>query len=308
MGGSIVQASGEQYVIEGAGYRAAITEVGASLRELRHDGRDLVAPYEVEEVRPVFRGALLAPWPNRIADGRYTFEGTTYAAALNEPDRHNALHGLVAWSGWERVTHDRDRVVLRLRLHPQPAYPTRLDLTATYAVGDGGLTTLLEAVNAGDVAAPYGCAPHPYLVAGPGRVDDWTFHLDADRFLRTTPDRLLPITLGDVDDTPYDFRSPVRIGDRFVDHALTGLGVDPDQQARARLVTAEGTGVEISWDPRALPWAQVHTADQPDPRLDRAGLAVEPMTCPPDAFNSGTDLVVLGPGEHHRASWMIAAV
>ncbi len=53
---------------------------------------------------------------------------------------------------------------------------------------------------------------------------------------------------------------------------------------------------------------QVHTADRPDPDDDRVGLAVEPMTCPPDALNSGTDLVVLAPGDSHAASWEIEAL
>jgi aldose 1-epimerase len=53
---------------------------------------------------------------------------------------------------------------------------------------------------------------------------------------------------------------------------------------------------------------QVHTGDRPEPADHRRGLAVEPMTCPPDAFTSGVDLVHLGPGESHEASWSIAAI
>ncbi|HWU31187.1 MAG TPA: galactose mutarotase, partial [Microbacterium sp.] len=61
------------------------------------------------------------------------------------------------------------------------------------------------------------------------------------------------------------------------------------------------------WD-AGCPWVQVHTADLPDPAASRRGLAVEPMTCPPDAFNSGTDLIVLEPGAAHTAGWSIRAL
>jgi len=73
-------------------------------------------------------------------------------------------------------------------------------------------------------------------------------------------------------------------------------------------VRSGGTGVALIWDPQVLPWVQVHTADRPEPALNRSGIAVEPMTCPPDAFNSGDDLVILDPGARHEASWVIRAI
>jgi len=302
-----VRASGEQYPIAAAGYEAVITEVGATLRLLRHDGRDLVAGFAEDEIRPVYRGAILAPWPNRIGGGSYEFAGVRHQLPLSEPARHNALHGLVAWSGWTLVEQHDDHVVLGHRLLPQDGYPFQLDLTMSYALGDGGLACRLAAVNAGDRDAPYGCAPHPYLVAGQGRVDAWTLELPAARYLDVTQDRLLPIGLLPVDGTDYDFRTAREVGTTFLDHAFTDLAPGPDGSVLARVTTADGSGVELTWD-ASCPWVQVHTADRPEPALSRSSLAVEPMTCPPDAFNSGTDLVVLPPGERHEASWTIRAV
>ena len=43
------------------------------------------------------------------------------------------------------------------------------------------------------------------------------------------------------------------------------------------------------------PWVQVYSGEQ----VSRRGVAIEPMTCPPDAFNSHTDLVALEPGQTH---------
>jgi aldose 1-epimerase len=305
--GGSVQASGEQYPLRAGSYRATVTEVGASLRELRHDGRDLVAGFAADEVRPVYRGAVLAPWPNRIADGAYEFGGRRHQLPLSEPARHNALHGLVSWASWTLVERGEGRVVLGHRLFPQDGYPFHLDLTMTYTLDSDGLTGQLTAVNAGDVEAPYGSAPHPYLVAGPGHVDDWSLELPAERYLEVTPDRLLPRQVVPVGGTAFDFRTPRGIGTTFLDHAFTGLAAGDDGRVRARVRTGDGSGVEMHWDGLS-PWAQVHTADRPEPELSRTCLALEPMTCPPDAFNSGTDLVVLAPGARHETSWTIAAL
>ncbi|MGH3487315.1 MAG: aldose 1-epimerase family protein [Actinopolymorphaceae bacterium] len=307
-----MQASGEQYSMTAVGYTATVTEVGATLRKLAYDGRPLVAGFAAEEIRPAYRGALLAPWPNRVADGAYDFGGTTHQLALNEPGRHNSLHGLVAWASWTLLERSADRVVLGHRLFPQDGYPFRLDLTVSYVLSVDGLTTSLTALNAGVDEAPYGCGPHPYVVAGPGRVDDWSLELPAESYLEVTPDRLLPVRVTPVEGTSYDFRQRRGIGTTFIDHAFTGLGhADGGQlgaRTRARILSGDGTGVELSWNATTLPWVQVHTADRPEPELNRAGLAVEPMTCPPDAFNSRTDLVVLAPGDAHEASWTITAV
>lgn len=299
--------SGRQLALSAHGYEAVVASVGASLRMLRFDGRDLVVPFDADEVRPGYRGATLAPWPNRIVDGRYTFAGVEHQLALTEPDRGQALHGLLAWAEFEdRLTLD-DRVVLAAVIEPQTGYPFRVEVTVEYRLDADGLHQTVTAHNLGADAAPWGTGPHPYLVAGDGRVDDWTLTLPASDVLTVTPDRLSPVAVDAVDRHPeWDFRTPRRIADVFIDHAFTGLA-RRDGIAEVRVTSDADTGVVISFDERC-PWVQVHTADTPAPATHRIGLAVEPMTCPPDAFSSGTDLVVLEPGATHAASWRIAAV
>jgi aldose 1-epimerase len=305
--------SGEQHEIAAGGYSAVVTEVGASLRALRHGGRDLVVPWEADEVRPVFRGALLAPWPNRVGDGRYRFGGAEHQLPLSEAGRRCALHGLVAWQPWWRTGGGPGEVELGTRVWPSDGYPFLLDLQVRYAVGPGGLTCTLTARNAGTGPAPWGCAPHPYLVAGPGRVDDWTVEVPAGRVLEVDGERLLPAdppVTRPVADAGLDLRGPAPLAGLSLDHAFTGLAADGPAagEVAVRVRAGDGGGVEIAWDARVLPWVQVHTGDRPEPELDRAGLAVEPMTCPPDAFTSGTDLVTLAPGDEHTASWVIRAL
>ena len=301
--------SGRQLRLAGHGYEAVIASVGASLRMLTHEGRDLVVPFDADEVRPGYRGATLAPWPNRIVDGRYRFGGVEHQLPLTEPARGQALHGLLAWAEFsDRLVVD-DRVVLAAVIEPQTGYPFRIEVEVEYLLDVDGLQQTVTAHNVGSDAAPWGTGPHPYLVADPSPpVDSWTLTLPASEVLTVTPDRLSPVAVEPVAQHPeWDFRTARRIDDVFIDHAFTGLA-RTDGMAEVRLTSDGGAGVAISFDERC-PWVQVHTADNPGiDGIHRIGLAVEPMTCPPDAFNSGTDLVALDPGQSHAAAWRIRAV
>jgi aldose 1-epimerase len=299
--------SGEQIELQADGYRAVVTEVGATLRRLEYQGRPLVRGYAEDEIMPVYGGAVLAPWPNRIGDGRYRYGGREYQVAINEPERAVALHGLVAWMPWQPISRSSAEVLLEYTLWPTPGYPFRLRLEMAYLLSSIGLTMRLSAENTGADVAPYGCSIHPYLVAGTGRVDEWSLELPAARYLEVDPDRLLPVDERPVEDTPFDFRTPRPLGPVEIDHAFGGVGFDQAGQAQATLLNSDGQGVRLTWD-QACPWVQVHTADRPERVLHRTGLAVEPMTCPPDAFRSGTDLVHLAPEQTHTASWQFAAV
>jgi len=299
--------SGRQLRIAAHGYEAVIASVGASLRVLRVDGRHLVVPFDADEVRPGYRGTTLAPWPNRIVDGRYTFDGVEHQLALTEPARGQALHGLLSWAEFSDRLVASDRVVLAAVIEPQTGYPFRVEVETEYRLDENGLQQTVTARNLGADAAPWGTGPHPYLVAGDGRVDDWTLALPASEVLTVTPDRLSPIAVEPVDSHPqWDFRTPHPIGDVFIDHAFTGLD-RADGIAEVRLTSGDH-GVALSWDARC-PWVQIHTADNPgQDGIHRIGLAVEPMTCPPDAFNSSVDLVVIEPGAEHSAAWRIRAL
>ncbi|MER6506527.1 aldose 1-epimerase family protein [Nonomuraea sp. NPDC001636] len=270
--------------LEGGGYTAHISPRGAALRTLRHGGRDLVTAWPEQGPVPYFAGTVLAPWPNRVGGARYTFQGRAHRLEVTEPDRGHALHGLVAVVDWKVAEAEADRARLTYELAEAPGYPFTLALSAEHLLDAGGLTTTVTARNTGEAHAPYGCGPHPWLLGE-------ELELPAARYL-TTDDRLLPAGLADVAGTPYDFRKPRPVGDTVIDHAFTGL-----DRGEVRV-----GAVRVVWDPAVLPWVQVCTSRQ----LGYEGVAVEPMTCPPDAFNSGTDLVVLRPGDEHVASWTIS--
>ena len=298
-----------EYRIEGGGYTAVVLGLGAAVRELTHDGRPLVVGFGAQEAMPNFRGAFVAPWPNRIEDGRYTFDGADYELPINEPERGTALHGLVFDVPWSLVEHTGSSVTLACVIEPVAAYPFEVALEVRFSVSGEGFRTDVTAVNTGGRRAPYGVCPHPYLVAGPSPLDAWVLELPATTVLTVTPDRLLPVAKEAVAGTPFDFRTAHTLGDVQIDHAFTDLERDDAGRAMVRVTDpAHGTGTAMVWD-ESCPWVQIHTADLPlKPESTRLGLAVEPMTCPPDAFNTGEDLIVLEPGETHRTGWTISAL
>jgi aldose 1-epimerase len=308
--------SGTQHLLRAGGYEASVASVGATLRSLCHDGRHLIVGFEADEVRPAYRGATLAPWPNRVVDGRYSFAGADYRLPLTEPDRGHALHGLASWLDFEVVDKGSDHVELAAVIEAQSGYPWRVRVSARFLLGQDGLTQTVRAENLGGGAAPFGTGPHPYLVAGPAPLDSWTVEVPAEQVLLVTEDRLVPTELVDVDAVDpqrFDYRAARRLGAVEIDHAYTGLRRSADDRATVRVVDPSGSGVELSWGSECA-WVQVHTADIPGRGPGhRAGLAVEPMTCAPDAFNAAryafdTGVRVIHPGAALEASWRIAAI
>lgn len=298
----MVAPSGEQLVVEGGGYRAVVTECGAGLRELEYGGRPLVEGYAEDAPASGGRGQLLLPWPNRIRDGRYRFAGRDHQLPLSEVARGHASHGLVRWAAWRPVEASADAVSLGHRLMAQPGYPWTLDLSVRYAVSDDGLAVTVTATNRGAGPAPFAAGAHPYLRVGPGPVDAWQLTVPA-RTALATDDRKIPTGRVAVAGTDLDLRAGREIGSTVLDTAYTDLDRDEQGRTTVRLSGPEG-GVEL-WMDAAHRWVQVYTAEELSP--PRTALAVEPMTAPPDAFNSGEDLVVLDPEETRSFSWGVRA-
>ncbi len=295
--------AGPEWTLTGHGYEATVCAVGATLRRLTFAGVDLVVPFGADEVRPLYRGATCAPWPNRVVDGRYTFAGQSFQLPLNEVERGHALHGLVFWATWEPSQITPSGLTLHHRLAAQDGYPFPFAFTQTFQLGPDGLTTTLRSTNRGGREAPFGCCPHPYLRLATGRADDWVLTVPAASRLQVD-DRLVPTAPVAVSEVDNDFRSGAVIGARRIDHAFTDLVRDADGMATASLTDpATGAGVRIAWGDWA-PWLQVHTADRPEPENDRIGVALEPMSCAPDAFNSAPP-PTLAAGQTQVASWLI---
>jgi len=294
--------SGRQVEISRGRQVAVVTEVGACIREYRSGNRQVLDGFAVDQMCSAGRGQHLLPWPNRIADGAYEFGGEQLQLALTEPQRHNAIHGLVRWVNWQIADRDGASVRMEYRLHPQPGYPFLLDLALDISLEESGISVTTTATNLGDVAAPFAAGAHPYLRLGEDGIDGIQMTVPASQYLKTD-ERLLPERLRPVEGTAFDFRTARLIGDTVMDTALTTLARDDD--GRARVVMARDDQVLTLWMDDSYQWLMLFTGDGlPEPQC-RRGLGVEPMTAPPDAFRSGDGLMVLEPSERFAGRWGI---
>jgi len=298
----VIPPSGEQLEIAFGSQRAVVVEAGGGLRTYVAGGRDILDGYGEDQMCTSGRGQVLIPWPNRIEDGSYELDGRRHQLPLNEPDRRNAIHGLARWAAWtvgERAPH---RVVMQHVLRPQPGYPFSLALSAEYRLSDRGLTVRTKASNVGPQRCPYGAGAHPYLTVGTETVDTVTLEVPA-RMVLHCDDRGIPTAARDVEGTEFDFRRPKTIGRTVLDHAFTELERDANGVARVKLTAPDGRALAL-WVDAGYPYLMLFTGD-PLPDVNRRSLAVEPMTCPPNAFRSGDGLIVLEPGGSFTTGWGI---
>ncbi|MEU7036462.1 gluconokinase, GntK/IdnK-type [Streptomyces sp. NPDC046237] len=281
---------------------AVVVQLGGALRDYAVNGRPLLDGFSAGSAVTGGRGQLLVPWPNRVGGGRYSFGGRNLQLPLTEVEKGNAIHGLLRWALWKLLARTEDSVMLGTTLCPQPGYPFLLDVRVEYRLGPDGLSTAVHATNTGTGPAPYGVGQHPYLTVGTELVDSAVLTVPA-RYLLRTDDRGLPVGREPVDGTPYDFRTARPIGDLRLDTAFTGLDRAPDGRATVRLAHPSGLrGVDL-WLGEGTRYVQVYTGDTLAEPERRRGVAVEAMSCPPDAFRSGTDLTVLQPGATHVLRW-----
>jgi aldose 1-epimerase len=286
--GARVPPTGSQFLLESDEQRAVVTEVGATLRSWRVGEMEQLDSFPIDALGGEYRGKVLAPWPNRIRDGRYVFRDVEHRTAISEPERGTALHGLVLWASWLPLRHSRAEVALGYMLHPQPGYPFTLELEVAYRLTADGLESTLVATNRGTSAAPFGAGFHPSIA-----LADAVLEMPA-RTRVPVDERLLPTGPAvPVEGSEYDFRRPRRLSSLALDTCFGDLERDVDGVARVRL--AGGDRTVTVWMDEPFRFVQVFTSP--------TGVAVEPMTCAPDAFNSGDGLLALVPGASFSARW-----
>jgi aldose 1-epimerase len=303
---SVASPTGQQWRIGHGRQQVVVCEVGATLRAYTVGDTPVVDGFGPGEWSHSGRGQVLAPWPNRLAEGRYEFNGVQAQAALDEPERRNAIHGLVRWMPWTIQTRHQNQISLRLQLHPSPGYPFSLLLEIEYHVGRDGLTVTIKASSLEEGPIPFGLGFHPYLMAGPETVDGAILHVPA-RHTLDLDDRGLPTgALSPVEGTERDFTTPRVVGPAALDTAYTTLDRDTRGVAHASLDTQDGGGGVSLWADQAFPYLMVYTGDTlPEVARRRRAVAIEPMTCPPNALRTSTDVINLQPGQEWSARWGI---
>jgi aldose 1-epimerase len=288
--------TGTQIELRRGAARAVVTERGARLRSWCVGGSELLDTFAAGAPADSYRGAVLAPWPNRIADGRYVFGGVEHRLAVTEPERSAALHGLVLDEAFAVVDRAPAAVTLACELRDRPGYPFAIRLEVSYALGAEELAVTLRASNLGRGPAPFGAGLHPYLHVG--RADDAVLEVPAATRVPVDPERLLPVGPPvPVAGTEHDFTRARRVGPLALDACFGDLRRDAAGRATVRLAAPGAARAIEVWLEEPFRFVHVYTADAvDDPARARAAIAIEPVTCPPDAFNSGAGLEVLEPG------------
>lgn len=299
---SSTPASGRRLALSAGGLTASVAEVGAALRGFGANGAQLVHTHADDDYARFAEGQALVPWPNRIAGATYEHAGQRQQLPATEPDAGNAIHGLARWAPWEVRSAAESRAVLGLEIHPQAGYPFRLSLEVEYALDPEGLRVTTSARNAGRRPLPYGCGFHPYLTVGTRRIDDAVLTIPASTRLEVDDAGIPTGTRIPVAGTRWDLRGNRPIGALALDTVFTDLERDGEGRAEVSLRAPDGRGV-VLWIDAEHPYVMAFTGDALPEADRRRSIAIEPMTCAPDAFNSGDGLRILAPGESLVTRW-----
>lgn len=295
-------ATGTQYELRHGGAEATVTSLAGALRRYAVDGTALVEGFGPDELPPAACGIQLSPWPNRVRDGRWELDGEVQQLDLTEPSRGHASHGLLRNTALLATAHSAREVVLRGEIHPQHGYPFRLTHQVTYTLDDAGsLTVRQQLTNRGPRPAPAAFGAHPFLRLGEVPSEELTLTLSAATRIQSD-ERLIPTGTRPVQGTQEDFRAGRVVGTGLLDAAFTDLTPRADGRHHHTLTAPDGRSVEL-WAEPAYGYVHVFFTDR-FPGRHRA-VAVEPMTAPANALNSGDGLVWIGPDESLSASWGI---
>ncbi|TFD30731.1 aldose 1-epimerase family protein [Cryobacterium cryoconiti] len=298
---------------------AIVTEVAAGLRMYSVDGIDLVEPFAAASAPPWGAGIVLMPWPNRIRDGLWQHGGVVQRLALTEPELSNAIHGLLRYSPYRMLERSPSSVTLAATVFPQAGYPFLLDTTVRYALTDDGLAVTHTVRNVGRDTAPVALGAHPYLKIGGVPTEDLVLTIAANTHI-DVDDRQNPVGESAVAGTRFDLRGGRRVGDIDLDDGFGGVASEPAEvlpdvagdepgSTVASVTAPDGRSVMV-WGDRNIRNVQVFTPrnfpfeGREGPYLGLA-VAIEPMTAPADAFNSGAGLRRLEPGESWTVRWGI---
>lgn len=293
--------TGEQLEITHGPARAVVTTAGAGLRAFEVAGVPYVETYDDEP--PMGAGAVLVPWPNRVAAATWSRDGEVHHLDATEAARGNAIHGLVRRAQWTVVAQTESAVTLQVAVDGAPGWPYPFRTSISYELSGQGLEITHVVENRGEQDMPFGVGTHPYPRPGNVDVDDCVLTLAARTVLPVDLDTMIPN--GDpieVASTDYDFSTGRPLRDVELDTAFGGCKPGDDGLVR-HAVTHHGGGVEVWADP-AFGWVQVFTPGEYPGKGARA-VAIEPMTCPPDALNSGVDLLWLSADESWTGRWGI---
>ncbi len=293
--------SGRQFLIENGTARAEIGSLAAVLRSLSVGGVQLTEPIGTDVVAPMGCGMVLAPWPNRVRDAVWELDGEPQQLDITEPKLGNASHGLLRNTGYRLIAQTPSSVTLGALIAPQHGWPFLLDTSVSYEVQPDGLTVTHAVTNLSGRAAPWAVGAHPYFRVGDVASEDLTVTLTGASRLELD-DRLNPVGVHPVDGS-YDLRRGVAARGLALNTAYGELA-NREGRADVAWLTAPDGSCTTLWADAEFGWIQAYSpSDFPRDGGPGFAIALEPMTAPPNALNSGIDLITLPEGASWQAGW-----
>lgn len=295
-------ATGRQYELRRGDALAVVTELAAGLRWFSRGGVQLTESYGDSDIPPGATGITLAPWANRVEDGVWHLNGKKQQLDITEVSKNNASHGLLRNASYSLVAESQFAVTLESPVFPQHGYPFLLRHRVEYSLAeDLGLEVRQTLVNDSEAGAPFVLGAHPYLRIGDVPSEELTLTVNAATRL-VADERLIPRSAEPVSGDS-DLRRGRIVGDLDLDAALTDLEFDGGI-ARHTLTAPDGRSVSL-WQDGTCPFVHVFVSRTYPGRP--AAVALEPMTGPANAFNSGDSLRWLAPGDSFTITWGIRA-
>lgn len=270
------------------GLEAALSPaVGGSLRWLALDGVDLLRRAPEGAADPLAMASFpLVPYANRIADGRFTFDGQDYQLPRNFGDHPHSIHGF-GWQATWTASETAETAATLVHDHGGDAgWPWPYRAQQQIALTPSQLSMSLSLRNGGDAPMPAGLGFHPYFLADPAT----TLRFDARSLWLSTP-AMLPDREVSAD-ALGDWSRPAMVrGDRLIDNAYAGW--------TGPAIVARGDGLRLTIDATGADMLHVY---RPPGSVD---FCLEPVSHMPDAINRNA-MPVLAPGATLRLSMTIA--
>ncbi|MGO2540572.1 MAG: aldose 1-epimerase family protein [Specibacter sp.] len=296
-------ATGTQFTLRRADATAIVVSLAAGLRHYDRGGVALVESYPLDAIAPGAAGITLAPFANRIDGGLWELDGAAQQLDITEVDRNNAIHGLLRNTGYHALEASDTHVLLEAVIHPQHGYPFLARHQVRYELdGAGHLRVSQTLINDSARRAPFVLGAHPYFRLGTVAPEELRIQVHANTFL-TADDRMIPTGVEAVSGR-YELRGGRSVPESVMDTAFTDLQTD-DGVARHTLSGPDGRSVSL-WHDGSVSHVHVYVTEQFPGRS--FAVAMEPMTGPANAFNSGDGLRWLAEGESFTMNWGVEAV
>ena len=293
-----------------------VAPLGASLRGLWREtpeGRaDIITGYQGAENKAGGQGDILIPFPGRVKDGAYHWQGKAHQLTKTDKEGPNAIHGFLRHTVWDIASQTPTQITFSggFDADANPGYPFALRARVSYELAsETEMVCAFSVENVGreNIPAPVGAGFHPYFTVGGDFIDTSTLHVPFDATLEMQ--NLVPTgTVLPVENSPLDFRAPRPIGPTVFNTCYAQPIRGADNKAVISLTSANGDRSLHVWMDTAFGFVVLYSGDPLPDSHRRKSLAIEPMTCGSDAFNHPEwGLVSLAPGETWGGLWGVKA-